>query len=53
MEKQNKEFRKSENSIFTDYKEMALSDYNNVNLQKLAEKIKMQNYKPNPKMLYL
>ena len=30
-----------------------LSDYYNFNIQALASKIKMQNYKPKPKMLYL
>ena len=53
MEKQKKEFRKTENNIFADYKEVSLSDYYNFNLQNLAQKIKMQDYKPKPKMLYL
>ena len=32
--------------------ETSLADYHNFNLQALAQKIKMQNYRPKPKMLY-
>ena len=36
-----------------DLQSVTLAEYYNFNLQKLAEIIKIQNYKPKPKMLYL
>lgn len=54
MEKRKKDLRKADyKEFYSDFKEITLSDYYNFNLQNLAQKIKMQNYKPKPKMVYL
>ena len=53
MEKQNREFKKqSYKEFYLELEEVSLSDYYNFNLQNLAQKIKMQDYRPKPKMLY-
>ena len=54
MEKQKKEFKKTDyREYYLGLEEAALSDYYNFNLKNLAQKIKMKDYRPKPKMLYL
>ena len=54
MEKQNREIKKAVyKEYYSEFEEISLSDYCNFKLQKLAQRIKLKDYRPKPKMLYL
>jgi hypothetical protein len=54
MQNEKKEINKTGNESFhIELEEAKLSDYYNFNLQNLAQKIKMQTYRPKSKMFYL
>ncbi|MBR5304695.1 MAG: hypothetical protein IKU37_07715 [Candidatus Gastranaerophilales bacterium] len=54
MQNQKKEVKSKEyKEIQIEQNEVTFSDYYSFNLQNLAQKIKMQTYRPKSKMLYL
>ena len=53
MEKNDKKLRTDIDVFLKELESDSLADYHNFNLEALAQKIKMQTYRPKPKMLYL
>lgn len=55
MKNREENFKKQTNDddFCFEFAETSLSDYYNFNLRELSQKIKIQSYRPKPKMLYL